>query len=560
MFGEAQIQFLRNKQYLVGDETLEERVSSIRDAVFKYEHLYSPGLADRIYGYIMNQILVPSTPQWANLGRPKKNGTNPLPASCYVLGVQNSIQGLYYALGEAAMMSKLGGGVGADYSRVSNKGTLVEEGFYTNSKLDWIEDILRAGQKVSQGSVRRGYVVPFVSIYDPEFDDILERVNKNNPDKNDPFVNNNVGFILPKGFWDRVKTDTVIGKRALELMKVRMSSGQTYIVDEANCDKNKSLVYEILGHTPSSTNICQEITTPIYPDKSFVCVIASLNLKHWDIIKANPQIIKDAYMFLDINVSEYINLSDGVQFLEKARRSAIEKRDIGLGTLGFHDLLQSKDFVFGGLESRRLNKEIYSTIRKVGEEYTKEIGEKLGSPAMCQEAGLTRRNVSLMMVAPNKTTSFIAGATSLGIEPFMSNYFVKSLAGIKDTLKNPNLVKLLESQGKNTDDVWDSILRNLGSVSHLDFLSKHQKDVYKTASEISPKDIIDLAADRQVYIDMAQSINLWNRPNYTLKDVYDIHKYAFSKGLKTLYYFYPQAHAAIEKRGEKWDTCASCSD
>lgn len=560
MFGEEQIQFLRNKQYLIGNESIDDRITAICNVVRGYEDQYSPGLADRIYGYIKEQVLVPSTPQWANLGRPRKEGTNPLPASCYILGVQNSIQGIYYALGEAAMMSKLGGGVGADYSKIYDKGTKLEEGFYTNPKSDWMEDILRAGQKVSQSSVRRGYVVPFISIYDSEFDEILKRADRNNPDKTDPFVDNNIGVILPKGFWEVVKTDSKIKKRMLDLMKVRVSSGKVYILDEANCDKNKSPVYDILGHSPSSTNICTEITTPIYKDKSFVCVIASLNLNHWDKIKSDPQIIKDAYMFLDINVSEYIKLSDGVPFLEKARRSAIEKRDIGLGTLGFHDMLQSKGYVFGGLESRRINKEIYSTLRKYGEEYSKEIGEKLGSPAMCIEAGLTRRNVSLMMVAPNKTTSFIAGATSLGVEPFMSNYFVKALAGIKDSFKNRNLVKLLDQKNQNTNEVWDAILRNLGSVDCLDFLSKHEKDLFKTASEISPKDIIDLAADRQVFIDMAQSINLWNRPNYDMKDVYNIHKYAFSKGLKTLYYFYPQAHASIEKAGEKWDTCASCSD
>ena len=560
IFLEQSLEFLNKKNYLNGKD-LEGRIDEICDVVRRYEHLYSPGLADRIRGYILAQILSPSTPQWANLGKKKVKGTTPLPASCYIINPTNSIQGIYYAIGETAMMSKLGGGVGADFSSLADKGTLVEEGFHTNAKLDWVEDLVAASQKVSQGSQRRGYSVPFISIDDPEFYDLLKRREKTNPNKHDPLVDNNIGIKLPVDFDERMQAkDKELQKRYLECLALRESDGSVYLVHVENCNKNQSPVYEKLGHTVESTNICTEVLTPKYDDKSFVCVICSINAVKWDTIKVDPQIIKDVAMFLDINVSEFIRLTEGVPFMEKARRSAIEKRDIGLGVLGFHEYLQSKGAAFGDIVSRRINKEIFSTIRKHMDEYAVEIGEKLGSPAMCQEAGMVRRNVSLMMVAPNKSTSFICNATSLGVEPFFSNYFVKSLSGIQATFKNKYLKKLLEEKGQDTIEVWDSILHNLGSVQHLDFLTKDEKAVYKTASEVSPKDIIDLAGDRQVYIDMAQSINLFNRPNYSKKDIYEIHKYAWSKGLKTLYYYYSQAHAALEKAGKKWDTCEYCAD
>lgn len=559
-YGPQQIEFLNKKNYLNGG-TLEQRISEIKAVVKRYEHLYSDGLADRIKGYILDQILSPSTPQWANLGKTKNKGTTPLPVSCYIINPTNSIQGIYYAIGETAMMSKLGGGVGADFSSIANKGTLVEEGFYTNSKLDWIEDLVAASQKVSQGSQRRGYSVPFISIDDPEFYDLLERRKKTNPDKNDPLVGNNVGITLPIGFRARMKNgDKEAQTRFLTCIKIRESDGGIYLLDVENCNKNQSPVYAKLGHVVESTNICTEVVTPKYEDKSFVCNICSLNAVHWDIIEANPQIIKDAMMFLDINVSEFIRLTEGVPFMEKARRSAIEKRDVGLGLLGFHDYIQGKGCAFGDLQSRFINKQIFSTIRKYAEEYTTEIGEKLGSPKMCQDAGMVRRNVSLTMVAPNKSTSFICGATSLGIEPFLSNYFVKSLAGIQTTFKNHHLQKLLQEKGMDTVETWNSILNNLGSAQHLDCLSAEEKPRFKTFGEISPKDIIDLASDRQPFIDMSQSVNLANRPNYTTQDIYNIHKYAFEKDLKTLYYYYPQAHAALERNGEPWTACESCAD
>ena len=164
------------------------------------------------------------------------------------------------------------------------------------------------------------------------------------------------------------------------------------------------------------------------------------------------------------------------------------------------------------------------------------------------------------MIAPNKSTAFICGNASAGVEVRKSNYGETDLAGIQSTFKNPYLVDLLEEKGQNTSEVWESIAKNLGSVSHLLFLTDQEKSVFKTANEVSPKDFIDLAAQRQPYIDMAQSLNLINRPNYTFQDIYNIHKYAWENGLKTLYYYFSQIHAAMEKDGEAWDSCESCAD
>lgn len=560
-YGQEQLDFFRNKHYLREGETLEQRIDSIVNVVKKYESKYSKGLSNRIKDYIERQVLSLSTPQWANMGREKDGNTTPLPVSCNIVTYPDSISGIYYAHGEAAMLSKLGAGVGATFVKISEKGTNLGEGFYTNSKLDWMEDFIATTQKVSQGSQRRGYGVPFISIDDIEFYDLLKRVDKGNPNSHDPFVENNIGVILPIGFRERMLDgEEEARRRFLTLLQERKEVGKIYIIDVENMNKNYSPVYEKLGHIVDASNICLEAMTPSYDDKTFACVLSSLNLVHWDEIKNNPQIIKDCFMFLDIVVEEYIKLTEGIPFLDKVRKSAIEKRDVGLGTLGFHEYLQMNKSAYGDLKSRVINKEIYSTIRKYAEEITLEMAEKLGSPKMCEEAGMTRRNVSLIMIAPNKSTSFLAGNTTPGIEPNRSNCFIKALSGIQTVSKNKYLEKLLEEKEKNTQDVWDSIVDNLGSVQHLEFLTDIEKEIFRTASEISPKDMIDLASDRQEYIDMGQSLNLFNRPNYSLKDIYDIHMYALNKGVKTLYYFYPQVHAAFEKDGDKWDNCVSCAD
>lgn len=559
---EAQLEFLKEGLYIREGETPQQRVKEIIERVRVYEGLYSEGLADRLAYMIDKNIYSLSTPSLANFGRKNEIGSNtqPLPASCNIVTVGNSIVSIYTAIGETAMLSKLGAGVGTDFQEVSQKGTKLSEGFYSNSKLDWIEDTVRTAQKVSQQAVRRGYNTPFISILDEDFYDLLKRVDKSNPDKNDPLINNTVGIILPKGFRDEISTNAEYQKRYLMVLKARQKTGKIYMMDVENANLNSSPVYKKLGLDIQSTNICTEFLQPLFPDMTSVCVIGALNLNHWDEIKENPQMIKDAFMFLDIMNEEYIRLTEGVPFMEKARKAAMDKRDIGLGALGFHDLLQAKGFAYGDIGSRILNKEIFKTIRDLGEEYTREIGEKLGSPRLCQEAGMVRRNASLMMIAPNKSTSFISGVTSGGFEPFMSNYFMKTLAKKQYVFKNRHLETLLESLGKNMSEVWDSIIANNGSVQHLDFLTPEQKSVFLTFAEISPKDIIDLTSDRQVYIDMGQSLNLIFRKNYSLQDILDIHKYAWSKGIKTLYYAYTSAHAALEKDGESWDTCVSCAD
>ena len=557
-----QLEFLREGKYIGDNETPQQRIGEIVEKVREYEKDYSEGLADRIEYMIDKNILSLSTPVLANFGKSLKEGknTHPLPASCYIVTVGDSIDGIYDAIGQVAVASKLGGGVGSDFQLVAQKGTKLDEGFYSNSKLDWIEDSVGAGQKVSQSSLRRGYNTPFISIDDNDFDELMDRISKTNPDKKDRLINNTVGIVLPIGFRNRLLEDKEAQRRYLKVLTERKKTGKVYMLDEENANKNSSPVYKKLGLSVKATNICTEFLNILTPDLTSVCVISALNAVHWDEIEANPQMTRDAFMFLDIVNQDYIKLSEGIKFLEKAHKSALEKADIGLGLLGLAELFQMKGYAYGDMYSRALNKKIFKTIREIGEEVTYDLGKRLGSPKYCEMAGMTRRNCSLMMIAPNKSTSFISGATSGGFEPFMSNIFMKSLAKIQFVFKNKHLEALLETKGKNTNGVWESIQDNNGSVAHLEFLDENEKNIFKTFSEISPKDIIDLASDRQEFIDMGQSLNLMFRKNYSMKDIYDIHKYAWEKGIKTLYYAYSSAHAALEKDGEKWDSCVSCAD
>lgn len=558
---EPQIEFLKEGRYIKGNQSPQERYQEVVERVRDYEVEYQEvGLADRMAEWLDKNYIHLSTPVISNFGiKVPKSKTPPLPASCNIVTVNDSIDDIWNGDREVANLSKLGAGVGADFQRVVQKGTLLSEGFYSNSKLDYIERYVDTATKVSQGH-RRGYCTPFIGLMDSDFDELMRRVDISNPDKNDVLVNNTVGIVLPQRFDDSVKTDKEVQRRYMIALSAKKKTGKVYFVHTDNMNKNSQEVYKRLGLVVSTTNICTEFVQPLFKDMTSVCVLSALNLVHWDEINKNHQIIRDLFVFLDIVNEEYVRLTENIPALAKAHRGAKLKRDIGAGTLGFHEYLQMKGCAYGDVMSRNINNQIYSTIRKIGDETTRELAEKLEPAPLAKEAGLMVRNCSLMMIAPNKSTSFLADATSLGIEPFMSNIYPKKLAKIQYIFKNKHLESKLEECGKNTKEVWKSIQENNGSVQHLDFLSKEDKDVFKTFSEISPKDIIDLAADRQCWIDMAQSLNLVFRKNYTMKDIYDIHKYAWEKGIKTLYYGYASAHASLERDGESWDTCISCAD
>ena len=153
-------------------------------------------------------------------------------------------------------------------------------------------------------------------------------------------------------------------------------------------------------------------------------------------------------------------------------------------------------------------------------------------------------------------SAFILGQVSEGIEPERTNIFIKDLQKGKFTIKNRYLIKLLEEKGLNTDEVWTDILKHGGSVQHLEFLSENEKNVFKTFAEISPKEVIIQAAQRQKYIDQGQSLNLMIHPSIPTKDVNALIIEAWKLGVKSLYYQISVNAAQAFSRNIL--SCASC--
>jgi ribonucleoside-diphosphate reductase alpha chain len=328
--------------------------------------------------------------------------------------------------------------------------------------------------------------------------------------------------------------------------------GYPYIFFTDNVNNNTVDVYKKKKMKIHSSNLCTEIMLPTSSEESFVCCLNSINIAKYDEWK-DTDAVECMIYFLDAVMQEFITKLEKLRdsddkeenlaftFMERAYNFSVNHRALGLGALGLHSYFQSKMIPFEHPDALALNKEIFKTIQdksyKASEDLAKEYGE---APLL---KGYGRRNTTLNAIAPNTSSAFILGQVSQGIEPRWSNCYVKDLAKMKVTIKNGELEKLLESKGKNDRETWNSIRDHDGSVRHLEFLSQLEKDVFKTFSEINQFVVLDQAADRQKFIDQAQSLNLMVHPDTSAKDINALYMDAWEQGIKTLYYQHSKSAA-----------------
>jgi ribonucleoside-diphosphate reductase alpha chain len=331
-----------------------------------------------------------------------------------------------------------------------------------------------------------------------------------------------------------------------KIIQRRNEFGFPYIMFKDNSNNNSP--YKELGLDITASNLCSEIQLPTDSYNSFVCCLGSINLLHWDELK-HTDAIETYTLFLNAVMEDFINKASVLPGMKRAWKFAKDHRALGVGVLGYHSYLQSLLVPMESLKAKALNHEIFSTLKERTESASQWAYSSLGYKSLREGFA----NTTLVAIAPTKSSSFILGQVSMCIEPIKSNYFVKDLAKVKTVYKNSTLEAELELYGLNTASVWQSILDNDGSVQHLDFPSK---EVFKSFIEISPKEIILQAAQRQKFIDQSQSLNLMIHPSVSAKDINKLYLYAWEEGVKTLYYQFSQS--AAQSFARDINECVSC--
>ena len=479
-----------------------------------------------------------STPVWSNFGKSKG-----LPISCYGSNVDDSLDSILNAAREIGLMSKYGGGTSAYLGNIRSRGTAISTGGKADGPTHYAKIYDTVIDTCKQGESRRGACAIWLPIEHEDIEEFLEIGSDGNPIQNLQF-----GVTITDEWLKSMKEgDTAKRKIWAKVIEKRTEFGFPYLMFKDNANNNSP--YKELGLEITASNLCSEIMLPTNSFESFVCCIGSINLLHWDEIK-DTDAIETYTLFLNAVINEFIEKSSVLPGMKRAYRFAKNHRAIGVGVLGYHSLLQSKLIEFESLETKQLNYQIFKTLKERTELASQSLFNTHGYS--CSREGFA--NTTLIAIAPTKSSSFILGQVSMGIEPIKSNYFIKDLAKIKTVYKNPFLVTELEKYNLNTNEIWESILKNNGSVEHLDFPTKN---VFKTFLEISPKEIILQAAQRQKFIDQAQSLNLTIHPSVPAKDINQLYLYAWEEGIKTLYYQFSESSAQSFVRNIL--ECASCS-
>lgn len=531
-----------NRGYLLKGETVEGAIDRITTAAAK--RLYKPELIPAFKEMITKGWISFSSPVWANMGTQRG-----LPISCFNVHVPDNIEGITGKLGEVIMQTKIGGGTSGYFGELRNRGTAVTDNGKSSGAVSFMKLFDTAMDVVSQGGVRRG---AFAAYLDIDHGDIEEFLNIK--EIGSPIQNLFMGVCVPD-YWMQDMIDGDMDKRKIwaKVLESRQKKGLPYIFFTDNVNRNKPQVYKDSGAVINASNLCSEIMLPSTADESFICCLSSMNLELYDEWK-DTNAVKLAIYFLDAVLSEFIEKTDGNYYLQGARNFALRHRALGLGVLGYHSYLQKNMIPFESMEAKMFNAKAFKQIQEQSIIASKELANIYGEPEVLKGYGL--RNTTTMAIAPTTSSSAILGQTSPGIEPFASNYYKAGLAKGNFMRKNKYLAKLLEEKGLDNEDVWREIMLNHGSVQHMKELSQTEKDVFKTFKEISPMEIITQAAQRQQYIDQAQSLNLNIPASLAIKDVNNLMIEAWKMGVKTLYY--QRSQSVSKELMVNFVTCSSC--
>jgi ribonucleoside-diphosphate reductase alpha chain len=530
------------RDYLLAGQTLDQRVDII--CAEAERRLGIKDFAKKFKENIQKGWYSLSTPVWTNYATNRG-----LPISCFGSFVDDNMESILHNIAEVGMMTKMGGGTSAYFGKLRPRGSEIKDNGQSAGSVHQMQLFDKLITVVSQGKTRRGN---FAAYLDIDHEDIMEFLTIRG--EGSPIQDLSFGVCVPSQWLKEMKEgDAQKRKVWAKVLQIRAEFGYPYIQFTDNANNNTVDVYKDKNKKIYASNLCSEIMLPSNEDESFVCCLSSMNLLHFD-EWYETDAVKMMVYFLDTVMEEFIEKASKIKFMERAVTFAKNHRALGLGRLGWHSYLQSKMIPFESLEAKLYNVKIAKFIKEQSYEASAELAQMFGEPEMLK--GYGRRNTTLNADAPTKSSAFILGQVSESNEPAKANYYIKDLAKIKFTVKNPYLEALFIEKDKNTQDVWNSILMNAGSVQHLDFLSDHEKLVFKTFAEISQREVIIQASQRQKYIDQGQSLNLMVHPSIPTKDVNSLILEAEELGIKALYYQYSVNAAQAFTRDIL--NCASC--
>lgn len=555
-------------RYLLPNETYQEMFKRVAEA-YGDDDKHS----QRLYDYMSLQWFMPATPILAN------GGTNRgLPISCFLQSVEDSISDITENWKETSILSSKGGGIGVSYGKVRSIGERVGIVGETCGVIPFIKVNDSLALAISQGNLRRGSAAAYLPVNHGDIEEFLEIRKASGGDPNRKALNMHHGIVIDDKFMQAVEeglpyellspaTGAVIKtvdarELWIKILTIRLETGEPYLVWGDRLIEATPEFHKDKGLFPTQSNLCSEITLPTNQERTAVCCLSSVNLELWETWKDDSYFIEDIMRFLDNVLQDFITKAP--DSMAKAKLSATMERSVGLGAMGFHSYLQSKGIPIDCGLAKSINLKMFSHIKSHVDAANLHLGVERGSCLDAEGTAFPQRFSYTMAIAPNASISIICGSTSAGIEPYAANmYQHKSLSGTF-TIKNKHLDNLIKNKYSafNRDEVWKLIAQEAGSIQNLDMFTEEEKEVFKTAFEVDQRYLITHAADRQPFIDQAQSLNIFLPSTVDKKSLHNIHFDAWKLGLKTMYYLRSKSISRAEKVSltiGNIDECLSCN-
>ena len=539
-----------------GRETLEDRYlmpgESFQDLFARVASYYGDNQehSQRLYDYISQLWFMPSTPVLSNGGTGRG-----LPISCFLNEASDSLGGIVDLWTENVWLASKGGGIGSYWGNLRSIGEPIGGVGKTSGIVPFIRVMDSLTLAISQGSLRRGSAAVYLPIDHPEIEEFIEIRRPTGGDPNRKALNLHHGIQLTDAFMRAVEEDAdwdlrsphdqsvqkTVSARSLwiRMLTARIETGEPYLVYKDTVNNLRPEQQKLAGLEIKTSNLCSEITLPTGIDhhgenRTAVCCLSSVNIEKFFEWENEKNFIPDIMRFLDNVLQDFID--NAPETMKSAAYAATRERSVGLGVMGLHSFFQENNVPWESAVAKSWNKKIFNHIKVGADQASIDLAKEKGPCPDAKEYGIMERFSNKTAVAPTASISIICGGSSPGIEPIAANVYAhKTLSGTF-TVRNRHLKILLQEKNQDNDEVWLSILSNGGSVQHLDFLSEHEKDVYKTAFEIDQRWLIDLAGDRSEMIDQAQSLNVFLPADSDKAYLHEVHYSAWKKGVKSLYY------------------------
>lgn len=597
-------QILYKETYFLPSETYEQWLYRITSR-FQTDEAHG----NRVRSYISNYWYHPSTPISSGRG---------LPIACYISHIPDNREGIFEGYFEGMWLGAEGGGRGVYWGDVGGNGRPIGfdknllDGFTwqeiqadksipkSSGVIPFLGPSDRLTYSISQAGVRRSTEASYIRVDHCDIEDFID-IRLETGDPNSRMPNLHHGIAITDKFmkavnnlepWDLIEPHS--GKVVktvdafdlwIDILLIRKTeAGEPFLIFIDTINNNRPEEYVISGRTVKSSNICTEIMLFTDKDTTAVCNIGSLNLEQWHEYEDNIfQVMLDVQEFHDNINTYFLNTIDNMKHVmtkeafKRARKAVYEERNIGIGVMGWHSLLQQRGIPFEAPMAIGLNKKIFHILKRASDYAQKVLVEKYGPCPLSKETGTNnRRNIHTLATAPTMSISNLSRLASSGIEPMIANSFVKKLPQGTFIVKNRYLDEIIRKEAYNSvthefneqwyNEQWKEINRANGSVQNLEWMDDYTKDVFKTAFEIDPRSLIRLAADRQPEIDQSQSLNIFLPAECSYEELHAVHNMAWEEGVKSLYYLRsePETTADTSNKERKPitledDACVSCT-